>query len=410
MAARGSPEEVVMRTFDYGKIRIDRFSARCEELVGELFECKGRVEVVKRVYPDLLSGLRDRAFADSVGASARLEGLAVDDARVLGLLEGAEPEGDLEGQLHGYARALRRIERAACGISAADDAPTANDYEGASVSAAARRHVSAAAAARASAAPRSWNRAHVSTRDALAAHEDLFYARGFDGKSRYRRRDHAQMIVDGEPRSVQVSPVAAFETPLHLGAMCDALDDALERNPSRAVVLIAVFMVDLMCVRPFDEGTGRVSRLLAHQMLVQSGFDVCMYVSLDRLFEQDAMAYYDALNACAAGWDRSRNSYEPFVAYWLEKLSCAYAELLALTPLATGGHPSKSERVRMFFSENPGVHAKRDVALALSDVSTSTIEAALGDLVKEGYLRKVGAGRSTSYELAGGSCSHEGAR
>ena len=144
-------------------------------------------------------------------------------------------------------------------------------------------------------------------------------------------------------------------------------------------------------------------------MLVQSGFDVCMYVSLDRLFEQDAMAYYDALNACAAGWDRSRNSYEPFVAYWLEKLSCAYAELLALTPLATGGHLSKSERVRMFFSENPGFTRN---AMGARAVGREHLHHRGGPrrFGEGGDLRKVGAGAFDLLRACRGPCSHEGAR
>lgn len=379
-----------MKTFAYGTESLDGLSAPCRALIAELLELKGTAAAAKRMYPDLLAELRERAFLDNVDASARLEGMGLAPERLRALVAGDAPRTDVEAQAAGYASALAAVEG---GIA-----------RGAGVSREARiaAYASFDAVESGAAVPRE---DFIAPRDAVVLHEMLFAPRDGGGerrgrRSRYRRRDRIEVVVDGERQSVQVSPVAAFETPLYLGAACDSLSAMHAREGHVTLVAAAEFVVDFFCIRPFDEGTGRIARLLAHKLLVGSGFDVCRYVSVDKLLERDAARYYDALNRSAQGWERNENSYEPFLELWLEALVRAYGELLDATPLLGGGRPGKSERVRAFFESHDGAHSKRDVVRACPDISVSTIEAALGELVREGRIRKVGAGRATAYERA----------
>ena len=152
-----------------------------------------------------------------------------------------------------------------------------------------------------------------------------------------------------------------------------------------------------MCIKPFDEGTGRLVRLFSLLLMEKAGFDVGRYVSIDRLRERHATAYYEALNACLGSWDAQECDYSPFVELWLSLASEAYRTLLAAMENAPAGTPTKAQQVRDLFTFRSNPMTKAQVVAALSEVSLSTVENALHALVREGHLEKIGAGRSTAY-------------
>lgn len=152
-----------------------------------------------------------------------------------------------------------------------------------------------------------------------------------------------------------------------------------------------------MCIKPFDEGTGRLSRAFSLLLMEKAGFDIFRFVSIDRLCEQQAAYYYDALNQCLGSWDAENCDYSPFVVFWLDLVKKTYEMLFALMEANPSGNTSKTQQVKDFFAVQGGTQTKQQVVTALPDVSLSTIENALGALVKEGYLEKIGNGRSTAY-------------
>lgn len=346
-----------MRTFSYHDIVEHRADQQHCPLLSRLSEYKGRFEAVKLAYPDLLRSLSREALIDDVHASAKIEGIAVERSRVSEIVAGAAPRTPHERQIAGYAAVQKEID---AGAGAFD--------------------VSAGAIVR--------------------MHASLLPDSDFKGRSRYRKRDTLDVRIDGRVESVRVSPINAFETPLYLGSACDSLAEAMEGDGCCKLLLIPRFTVDMLCIRPFDEGNGRLARLFSRMLMLRMGADICRYVSIEALCEHDASFYYQALNECTEGWERNANSYDPFIVYWLAVVKQAYESLFAKTAFSTGGAPSKPERVRLFFERHPGAHTKRDVADALPDISISTIENALHELTGDGVLRRCGRGRSTSYELA----------
>ena len=237
----------------------------------------------------------------------------------------------------------------------------------------------------------------LSTATILRLYETLYSHRNLGRKSRYRKKDYMYVQVDGHPRAMPVSPITAFETPLVLGGACDSLADAFLASSCSPLILSAVFTVDFLAIRPFDEGNGRIARLSANLMLEKAGFDVFRYVSVDRIIEESGMAYYDALNACVEGWDVGKNDYAPYVLYWLETVHKAYALLFDALEMQDSAGMGKSERVRLFVQRAKAPVTKRDIRGALSNVSEATVEAELGRMVKEDVVEKLGAGRSTAY-------------
>lgn len=346
-----------MRTFDYRNLPRGLFDREVGDLSAQLFEDRGRLEALKDVGAVQLGPFSQRSHADSVEASTRIEGIYLERARIKELVAGADPKTDEEQQVVGYSHALEMIES------------QAEELE-------------------------------LSTSTVVKLYETLYEGRDLGRKSRYRRSDYLYTQVDGHMQAVPVSPVPAFETPLVLGGACDSLAEAFDSHRCSPLALAAVFTVDFLCIRPFEQGNGRIARLFADLLLAKAGFEVARYVSIDRIIEKRAMDYYDSLNACVEGWDVGRATYEPFALFWFEAIHEAYQELFERTELNMTAQGGKAQRVRLFVERAQGAVSKAAVLEACPDISTSTVENELGKLVKEGLVRKVGAGRSTAYEWA----------
>lgn len=343
-----------MRTFDYRHLPKGLIKGAVGDANVRLYEDRGKLQVLERLHPEQLEALRAGAHGDNVDASTRIEGLYVDPSRVRAVIEGAEPLGETEAQIAGYSQALRLIE---------EDADSLD----------------------------------LSTASIVKFYEALFAHRDLGRKSRYRKKDYIYVQVDGHPQLMPVSPITAFETPLVLGGACDSLVDAFEAESTSPLILAAVFTIDFLCIRPFDEGNGRIARLFADLILAKAGFDVSRYMSVDRLIEQSGMDYYNALNACVEGWDRAEGDYVPYVLYWLDILHEAYQALFKKLDSQLDAPSGKTQRVRAFVKDAANPVTKRQIREAFPDISESTIENALGDMVRNGEVEKIGAGRSTAY-------------
>jgi len=343
-----------MRTFNYRCLPQHLFDGKVGDANVRLYQDKGKLELLEQMQPEKLASLRKAAHVDNVDFSTRIEGLYVNHARVRDLIAGAKPADETEAQVVGLSNALARIE------SNAETLP-------------------------------------LDTSTIVGFYETLYAHRNLGRKSRYRKKDYQYVQVDGHVEALPVSPITAFETPLVLGGACDSLEDAFDEDACSPLILAAVFTVDFLCIRPFEEGNGRIARLFADLMLEKAGFDVWRYVSVERIIERKGMDYYDALNNCVDKWDRGANDYTPYALYWLGVLHEAYQELFAELELMDSANNSKSERVRMFLERADGPVTKRMLRAALPDISEATIENALGKLVKDGTIEKLGAGRATSY-------------
>ena len=344
-----------MRKFDYRHMPRGLFGGKVGDANVRVHQDKGRLDVLEQMHPELLEPLREVAHVDSVDASARIDGFYLDRSRVAQLVGGAVPQREVEAQIAGYSQALRMIERDADSLE-------------------------------------------FSTATILAFYETLFQHRDLGRKSRYRRKDYMHVQVGDHVETLPVSPITAFETPLVLGGACDSLAEAYDAEACSPLILAAVFTVDFLCIRPFDEGNGRISRLFADFLLAKAGVSISRYVSIDKVIEQHGMEYYDALNACVDGWGKERNDYAPFALFWLEAIHEAYQTLFDKADLLAQAGSSKSERVRLFVQNATSPVTKRQVLGTFPDISEATVENVLGKMVRDGEVRKIGMGRATSYQ------------
>lgn len=145
------------------------------------------------------------------------------------------------------------------------------------------------------------------------------------------------------------------------------------------------------------DGNGRMSRLLSLLLYYKAGYIVGKYVSMEMLIEKTKETYYEALQASSTGWHENENSYEPFVKYYLGIMLKAYNEFESRVEHLKNRTLSKPERIKAMIDQKVGKITKKEIMEAHPDISKTTVERTLADLVKSEYIAKVGSGPATGY-------------
>lgn len=158
-----------------------------------------------------------------------------------------------------------------------------------------------------------------------------------------------------------------------------------------------MFILDFLCIHPFNDGNGRMSCLLTLLLFYKAGYIVGKYVSMEMLIEKTKETYYEALQASSVGWHEGENSYEPFVKYYLGIMLKAYNEFESRVEHLKYHNLSKPDRIKAVIDNKVGKITKKEIMELCPDISKVTVERTLTDLVKSGYIAKVGAGPSTGY-------------
>jgi len=158
-----------------------------------------------------------------------------------------------------------------------------------------------------------------------------------------------------------------------------------------------MFILDFLCIHPFGDGNGRISRLLTLLLLYRAGYIVGKYISLEKLIEQTKASYYDTLEESSKNWHEGNNDYTPFVHYMLSIILAAYREFASRVHLLTTSGLSKPDRVREIIKDTLGKITKTEILEKCPDISTVTVQRALNDLLKRGEIIKISGGRYTAY-------------
>jgi Fic family protein len=163
------------------------------------------------------------------------------------------------------------------------------------------------------------------------------------------------------------------------------------------LLLIPMFILDFLCIHPFNDGNGRMSRLLTLLLLYRAGYIVGKYISIEKLIENSKDTYYEVLQESSADWHENRNDYLPFIRYYLGILVKSYNEFEKRVEYLSQHGLSKPARIKAFIDSRTGKVSKKEIMEAIPDISKVTVERTLTSLVKDGYLVKIGGGRSTAY-------------
>ena len=232
----------------------------------------------------------------------------------------------------------------------------------------------------------------------LQLHRDLYsYSQGVTGGS-YKNSDNVIAEIDTEGnQKARFIPVPAFQTADAMEELCSRFLEAWEADHMDKLVLIPMFILDFLCIHPFNDGDGRMSRLLTLLLFYKAGYIVGKYVSMEMLIEKTKETYYEALQASSDGWHENENSYAPFVKYYLGIFLKAYNEFEKRVEHLKNKSLSKPDRIKAIIDQKVGKITKKEIMELCPDISKVTVERTLTELVKSGYIAKVGAGPSTGY-------------
>ncbi len=345
-----------MRSFDYKTVPEKLLTPELVKVLAELHEHKGRQELFLEANADELKTLLEVAKIQSTGASNRIEGIYTSDKRLEELVRmKAEPKNRSEEEIAGYREVLATIHES---------------YD------------------------------HIRPRPGviLQLHRDLYsYSTGTVG-GEFKHSDNVIAETDAAGnQTARFVPVPAWQTAEATDRLCDSFLKAWDEDRIDKLVLIPMFILDFLCIHPFHDGNGRMSRLLTLLLLYKAGYIVGKYISLEMLIEKSKGTYYEALQSSSAGWHEGSNDYGPFVDYSLGILIRAYGDFEDRVQLLQNRSLSKPDRIKMVIDRHIGRITKKELMEICPDISKVTVERTLTDLVKSGYLEKIGGGPTSAY-------------
>lgn len=232
----------------------------------------------------------------------------------------------------------------------------------------------------------------------LQLHRDLYNFSNSDIGGKFKNSDNiiAETLPDGTQR-VRFQPVPAWETAEAIDKLCTAFHDAADDPELDRLILIPMFILDFLCIHPFNDGNGRMSRLLTLLLLYQNGCNVGKYISIEKIIADSKESYYEALQQSSEGWHEGTNDYFPFVRYMLGVIIAAYRELAERTGILSMKEISKPGKVRELIRSTIGRINKAEIMKNCPGISQKTVERALSELLESGEIRKIGGGRYTFY-------------
>ena len=210
------------------------------------------------------------------------------------------------------------------------------------------------------------------------------------------------MVLESGEKAVLFKPLEPYETPAAVDAICEEYQKALDKELVDELILIPCFLLDFLCIHPFNDGNGRMSRLMTLLLLYRSGYMIGQYISIEKAIADTKEAYYDALQKADRGWHEGTSDPKPFIKYMLSIILSCYKEFEARISIAhvSGAKSTSYDVVKAYVSERIGKFSKQEVLVGCPSLGSSSVESALKKLVEEGILVRIGAGRKTLYARA----------
>ncbi len=348
-----------MKIFDYEATLGKLLTPEISGLLAAIHEYRGKQDLFIQAKPDVLDSLLAVAKIQSTEASNRIEGIFTSNLRLKKLLaETTTPVNRNEREIAGYRDVLKTIHES-------------HDF------------------------------IPITPNVILQLHRDLYakLPEGIGGRWKVTENVIAQTDSLGN-QTIRFQPMSCADTPRGMEALCRTFVDTRTKSYHDPLLAMAVFILDFLCIHPFCDGNGRMSRLLTLLLLYQSRYIVGKYISLEKLIEDSKETYYETLRAGSVNWLNNENDPTPFVRYFLGIILHAYREFESRVTAVVGPRQSKGERIRDVFEKHLGKFSKQDILAYCPDISTAMVEKTLKKLLDENFIRKAGAGKSTVYYKA----------
>ncbi len=337
-----------MRSFDYSVLKNKTWDNEILGLVAQIHEYKGRQELYLQQKPEELDRLVEIAKIQSTEASNEIEGIRTTNTRLKQLVaDKTAPRNRDEEEIMGYRDVLNTIHE---------------NYE------------------------------YIPIR---ANYMFRYSEKGIGGH--FKNTQNYISATDSEGNEfVLFTPVTPYETPPAVDAICESYNRVIDTQEIDALLLTPVFIHDFLCIHPFNDGNGRMSRLLTTLLLYKSGYVIGKYISLESKIAKNKNLYYDALEACQRGWYENQEDPAPFIKYLLRTILAAYRDFEDRVDLVSEKLPAV-EVVRRAVYGKIGKFTKRDIMELCPTIGKTSVENSIKQLVDRGVLVKHGSGRSTYY-------------
>ena len=345
-----------MHKFDYSFLKNGCVSGKVINMAASIYSLKTMANIRKEDHLKIFTELEKIAKIQSVKSSNAIEGIVTSDERIKAIVtQSSAPLNHNEAEIAGYRDALNEIH-------------TNNQYIG------------------------------FNEQDILRLHEVLLSATGVEYGGKYKDFDNAIIEVDSDGnRTVRFAPTPANQTKRAMEQLFLAYMEAVNDSDINQLVLIPCVILDFLCIHPFRDGNGRMSRLVSLLLLYKNGFDAGKYVSFEEQINKYKGYYYEALRLSSIGWHENENNYMPFIENFLSTLYMCYKELDKRFAVVNEKKISKSARIEATVLNSLAPISKKEICEILPDVSPTTIEMVLGKMVKNGQIDKIGSTRNIKY-------------
>ena len=347
-----------MRSFDYTRLAEETWDNEILSYISKIHEYKGKQELYLRQKPIELKRLIEIAKVQSTEASNRIEGIITTGSRLKQLVaDKTAPKNRAEEEILGYRNVLKLVHENY------DLIPVRSSY-------------------------------------LLQMHRDLLKYTNYSYGGQFKTTSNEiDMVLENGQKVVLFKPPEPYETPGAVDRLCETYQDALARETVDELILIPCFILDFLCIHPFTDGNGRMSRLLTLLLLCRSGYHVGQYVSIEKAIADTKEAYYDALQRADQGWHEGINDPKPFIRYMLSVILSCYKEFEDRVAMVrdSGTRSTSYDIVKAYVEQRIGKFTKQEVLAGCPKLGSSSVESALKKLVDEGMLIRTGAGKKTMY-------------
>ena len=344
-----------MRTFNYSAIKDQKWDSEILGLVAAIYKYAGKQELYLKQKPHELEKLVEIAKIQSTEASNAIEGIVTTNTRIRQLVEEkTAPRNRDEQEIAGYRDVLNVIHESF------DAIPITKNY-------------------------------------ILQLHKMLYSHMNnpLAGQTKTVQNYISATYPDGHTKTV-FTPLAPFETPEALEKICEEYSRVIGNFEVEPLIIIPIFIHDFLCIHPFNDGNGRMSRLLTTLLLFRSGFNIGKYISLEAKIAKNKDLYYDVLRRSQDGWHEGSEDVVPFIKYMLGTILAAYKDFEDRFSIVEEKLPAV-EIVRKATLTKIGKFTKRDIIELCPSLSLSSVEGSLRKLVQAGEIKREGVGKGTFY-------------
>jgi len=342
-----------MRSFNYSAFKEQKWDSDILGLIAAIYKEAGKQEQYLKQRPQEMEKLIEIAKIQSTEASNAIEGIVTTSTKQL-VEEKTTPRNRDEQEIAGYRDVLNVIHE-------------------------------------------SFDAIPITQNNILLLHKMLYSHMNnpLAGRTKSVQNYISAAYPDGHTE-ILFTPLAPYETSEALDRICEEYNRVIGNLEVEPLIIIPIFIHDFLCIHPFNDGNGRMSRLLTTLLLYQNGFYIGKYISLEAKISKNKDLYYSALSQSQTGWHEGKEDALPFIKYILGTILASYKDFEERTSLVQEKLPAL-EMVRMASKSKIGRFNKQDIRELCPTLSDSSIEGALRKLVAAGELKKEGKGKSTCY-------------